>query len=97
MLSNKLRLNFCYLKIIHILHPRCHPKIIGHILKNKQRNRYGFIREIMRLIITKMMIKMKNRLYRHDANRPRSRPDNKQNEVYLCPYTNMVNKKSVSL
>ena len=34
-----LRLNFCYLKIIHILHPRYHPEIIGHILKNKQNNR----------------------------------------------------------
>ena len=22
-------------KIIHVLHPRYHPKIIGHILKNK--------------------------------------------------------------
>ena len=77
MLSNKLRLNFCYLKIIHILHPGCHPKIIGHILKNKQRNKYEFILEIIRLIITKMMIKMKNRLYRYDTNRPRSRPDNK--------------------
>ena len=35
MLSNTLRLNFCYLKIIHILHPRYHPKIIGDILKKE--------------------------------------------------------------
>ena len=27
----------CHLKIIHILHPRYHPKIIGHILKNSKR------------------------------------------------------------
>ena len=26
------------LKIIHIPHPRYHPKTIGHILKNKQKN-----------------------------------------------------------
>ena len=35
MLINTLRLNFYYLKVIHILHPHYHPKIIGHILKNK--------------------------------------------------------------
>ena len=39
MLRNTLRLNFCYLEIIHILHTHYHPKIIGHILKNKQKNR----------------------------------------------------------
>ena len=27
------------MKIIHILHPRYHPKIILHILKNKQKNK----------------------------------------------------------
>ena len=36
-LSNTLKLNFCYLKIIFFLHPRYHPKIIGHILKNVQK------------------------------------------------------------
>ena len=35
MLSNTLRL-----KVIHILHSRCHPKIIGDALKNKQKNKY---------------------------------------------------------
>ena len=30
MLSNTLKLNFCCLKIIHILHPRYYSKIIGH-------------------------------------------------------------------
>ena len=39
MLSNTLRLNFCYLKIIHIFHPRYHPKVIGHILKSNQKNK----------------------------------------------------------
>ena len=34
MLSNTLRSNFCYLKVIRILHSRYHSKIIGHILKN---------------------------------------------------------------
>ena len=34
MLSNTLRVNFCYLKVSRILHSRYHSKIIGHILKN---------------------------------------------------------------
>ena len=38
MLSNILKLNFCYLKIMYIYYPRYHPKILGHILKNKQKN-----------------------------------------------------------
>ena len=49
MLSITLSLNFCDLKIIHILHPRCHPKRIKHILKNKQKNKYVHIHEIIRL------------------------------------------------
>ena len=35
--SDTLRLNFCYLKIICFLPPRYHPKIKGHILKNVQK------------------------------------------------------------
>ena len=37
ILRSILRVNFYYLKIIHILYPCYHPKIIGHILKNKER------------------------------------------------------------
>ena len=37
ILSNTLTLNFFYLKIIHIFHAHYHPKIIGHILQNKQK------------------------------------------------------------
>ena len=37
ILSNTLRLNFCYLIIIHILHPRYHAKIIGYTLKISKR------------------------------------------------------------
>ena len=51
-------LNFCYLKIIHILHPLS-TKIIGHILKNKQKNNCACIHRIIKLIIMKMKIKMK--------------------------------------
>ena len=40
MLSNTLGKNFGYLKIIHILHPRCQPKLVVHILKNKQKKKY---------------------------------------------------------
>ena len=51
----KQRLNFCFLKIIHILHPRYHPKIMGHILKNKQKNKCVCIHEL-----TLLIMKMKN-------------------------------------
>ena len=40
ILSNTLRLKFCYLKIVDIFHSRFHPKIIVHILKNKQKTKY---------------------------------------------------------
>ena len=46
MLSNTLRLSLCYLKTIHIFHPRYHPEIIGHTLKNKQKNKCVCIHEI---------------------------------------------------
>ena len=39
MLRNTLKLKFCYLKIIDILHPSYYLKIIGRILKNKQNNK----------------------------------------------------------
>ena len=45
MLSNTMRLNFCNLKIIHILHPRYHPKLIGRTLKvTKRTNLSVFMR-----------------------------------------------------
>ena len=35
--ANASNLNFCYLKIIDILHQGYNPKTIGHILKDKQK------------------------------------------------------------
>ena len=64
MLKNTLRLNLCYLKILHILHSRCPPTIIGHILKNKQKNKCVCFLEIVRLIVMKMKMKMKNRSHK---------------------------------
>ena len=72
MLNNTLRLNFCYLKIFHILHPCYHSKKVGHILKTKQKNKRVYNCEIMRLITTKMKIEMKKRSHKYDINRPRS-------------------------
>ena len=69
MLSNTPRLNFCYLKIIRILHQRYHAKAIGHILKNKQKSKCVCIHHIIQLII----MKMKNRSPRYDINRPKPR------------------------
>ena len=51
MLSNTVKLDFWYLKIIHILDPPYHPKIIGDILKNKSKNKCVCTHEIIQLII----------------------------------------------
>ena len=55
------------LKIIHILRSRYQPKILGHIIKNKQKNKFVCIHEILRFIIMIMKVKMKKR---YDINRP---------------------------
>ena len=73
MLSNTLRLNFCYLTIIHNLHL----KIIEHNLKNNQKSKHVLIYEITQLIIMKMKIKMKSRSHRYSKNRPTSRRGHK--------------------
>ena len=38
MISNTLGWTFANLKLFTILHGRYHPKVIGNILKNKQKN-----------------------------------------------------------
>ena len=93
MLSSTLRLNFCYLKIIHILHPRYHPKITGHILKNDQKEQlclclwdftimiYG---DFIIMIIMKMKMKIKNRSHRYEINRPSSRHGCKYSKYKKC-------------
>ena len=58
MLSDTLRLN------IHILHPPYHTKIIGHVLKNKEKSKCVCIYKITRLIPMKIKMKMKNRSHR---------------------------------
>ena len=68
MLCNTLRLDFCNLKITHVLHPPYHPKI-KNTLKNKQKNKCVCIHDIIRLTIMKIKMKMKNRSHRHDLNR----------------------------
>ena len=70
---------YSYLKIIHILYPRYHPKVIGHILKNKLKNKRVFIHDITRLIIMKMKMKMKNK-----SHRPRSRHEHKYSKYKKC-------------
>ena len=46
MLSNTLRLNFCYLRIIHIVHDVTSKKIRIYSKKNKQNNKCVCIYEI---------------------------------------------------
>ena len=66
-LSNTLRVNFCYLKIIHFLHPFYHPTLIWDIAKIVQKTSVCF-NEIKWLIIMKMRVKLKNRSHRYDIN-----------------------------
>ena len=80
ILSNTLRLNLWYLKIIHILHAN----ITENILKEQVKNKCVSIHEIMRLIIMKMMVKID---HIDKTNRPRSSHGHKYN---------IVNMKSVS-
>ena len=47
--------------------------MIGHILKNKQKNKCVCVHEIIGLVTMKMKVNMKNRPHRYDINRPRSR------------------------
>ena len=90
MLGNTPRLKFCYLEIIRFLYPRYYTKIIGHILKNKQKNNCVCIHEIMRVIIIKMKMKMKNRSHRLDINRPRSRHGHKYSKYKTRPSLMML-------
>ena len=86
MLSKTLRLNFRYLKIIHFLHPRYYPKIVGHILKNKQKYKCVCIHEIIRLITMKMKMKIK-----------KDHINTLKVDLGLDMDTNIVNIKSVSV
>ena len=66
MLSNTLRLDFSYLKIIDILRPRYHSKIRGNILKNKQKHTCVCFDEIIRLIIIKKKLNIKKRSHKYE-------------------------------
>ena len=56
-LSNTLRLNFRYLKIIHFLHLCYHPKTIGDIFKNVQKISICFNDVIELLVMTNIQHK----------------------------------------
>ena len=62
MQGNTLRLNISYLTITHILRLRYHPKIMGYILKNKQKSKRVFIHATTQIIIMKTKMKQKNRV-----------------------------------
>ena len=77
ILSNTLKPNFCHLKIIHILHPRYYPKIIGHILNNKQKNMCVCMHKILMINHNENIDENKKRSYRYDIKKPRSRHGHK--------------------
>ena len=68
----------------HILLPRYYPKKLGHILKNKENNKFVCIHRIIRLIIRRMKMKLKNRSHRYDINRPRSRHGRRYSKYITC-------------
>ena len=78
-----LGLNFYYLKIIVIFHPRYYPNIIAHALKWSKKTFVCFY-EIIWLIIMKLNMKMQNRSRRYDINRPKSRHGHKCSKYKNC-------------
>ena len=86
MLSNTLRLNFCCLKIYYNLHPHYHPKIIGHILKKSQKNKYVCMQYIIRVTLMKMKMKMNKRSHRCDIIRPKFRCGHKHSTYKKFQY-----------
>ena len=68
-----MRLNNCYFKIIHFLHPYYHLKVSGDILKKSAKNNDACFNEIIWFIIMKTSLKMKNASNRYDINRPTPR------------------------
>ena len=58
-------LNFNYMKIICLLLPHYHPKIIGDIL-----NKCVCSNKIVWLVMMEIRLKMKNRLHRFSQNKP---------------------------
>ena len=82
ILSNTLRLNFCYLKIFDILHLHYHLEIIGYFPNDKLKDKCICILETLRLIrLIMMKMKMKSRSHSYGIETD----------------TNVVNIKRVSL
>ena len=63
------------------IHSRYHPKIIGHILKNKQQNKSVCIHTINH---NEKKMKMKNRSRKYSINRPRYRQGRKYSKHKKC-------------
>ena len=66
--------------------------------KNKQKSKCVCIHEIIRFIIMKIKMKMKNRSYRYDINRPGFRHGRKYSKYKKCPSMMMLvcNKQHLS-
>ena len=89
--SNTLRLNFSYLKIIHILHQRYHQKIVDIIYKHgttimiKNLNKYVCIYDTIQFILMKMKMKMKNASHRYNLNGPTTMIMLMVEQIFLSP------------
>ena len=67
-----------------------YPEIIRHIVKNKRKNKWVCIHEIIRLIMMKMQKKKKNGSHRYDINRPRSTYGHKYRKYKKCLIMTML-------
>ena len=80
-LTNILRLNICFLNVIHFLQASHHPKIVEDILKNIQKTSASLL---MRLLKTmKMTLKMKNMSNIDNINEPRPRHGHKDTKYKI--------------
>ena len=72
------------MKIICFLQSCYHPRIIGDILKYKQKTTACSNEIKLLLIIMKMRLKMRNSSYRYNTNRPRLRHRHKYTKYKTC-------------
>ena len=97
-LSNTLKLNFCFLKIIPILHPCYHPKLIWDVLKNGQKTSVSVLMRSYDYMYWKWSSKWKNGLHRYDINRTKQTHGHKHTKYKICLSIMMVmcNKQHLS-
>ena len=73
-----------------------HQKITGHVLKNKLKNKCVCIHEIIRLIITRMKMRIKTTSHSYNINRARPSHGHKYSKYKKCLSMMMLIKQHLS-